>query len=264
MNGSEKDFQEKLQLNYNENSLIVRFSAFNYRDVAATRYSYMLEGYDKDWSEPSGYSFAQYLRLPPGRYVLHVKVYGSGQPDKEQTLDIVIRHPWWATWWAYLVYFIVVIAVGYVVYRQLRTIYDLRRRISIEKELTEYKLMFFTNISHEFRTPLTIIRGAVERIRSIKEIPADLRQPVSNMGRSTDRMLRLINQLLEFRKMQAGKLSLSLEDIDIIGFVRNIYQNFSDLAENKQISYSFTSNVKAYEIPIDRQHIDKVDRKSVV
>ena len=258
VNGSEKDFQEKLQLNYNENSLIVRFSAFNYRDVAATRYSYMLEGYDKDWSEPSGYSFAQYLRLPPGRYVLHVKVYGAGQPDKEQTLDIVIRHPWWATWWAYLVYFIVVITVGYVVYRQLRTIYDLRRRISIEKELTEYKLMFFTNISHEFRTPLTIIRGAIDRIRSIKEIPADLRQPVSNMGRSTDRMLRLINQLLEFRKMQAGKLSLSLEDIDIIGFVRNIYQNFSDLAENKQISYSFTSNVKAYEIPIDRQHIDKV------
>lgn len=258
VNGNEKDFQEKLLLNYNENSLIVRFSAFNYRDIAATRYSYMLEGYDKEWSEPSGYSFAQYHRLPPGRYVLHVKVYGSGQPDKELTLNIVIRHPWWATWWAYLVYFIVVIAVGYVVYRQLRTIYDLRRRISIEKELTEYKLMFFTNISHEFRTPLTIIRAAIERIRSIREIPADLRQPVSNMGRSTDRMLRLINQLLEFRKMQAGKLSLSLEDIDIIGFVRNIYQNFSDLAENKQINYSFTSNVKAYEIPIDRQHIDKV------
>ena len=113
MNGSEKDFQEKLLLNYDENSLTVRFSPFNYRDVAATRYSYMLEGYDKDWSEPSGYSFAQYHRLPPGRYVLHVKVYGSGGPDEEQTLDIVIRHPWWATWWAYLVYFIVVIAVGY-------------------------------------------------------------------------------------------------------------------------------------------------------
>ena len=139
---------------------------------------------------------------------------------------------------------------GLGVYRQLRTVYDLRRRITIEKALTEYKLVFFTNISHEFRTPLTIIRGAMDRIRASRDIPAELRQSLSNMGRSTDRMLRLINQLLEFRKMQSGKLQLALEDTDVIAFVRDIYQDFSDLADNKHINYNFTSNVKTCEMAI--------------
>lgn len=253
------DDVEVLDLAHDQNSLTFHFSTFNMAESADTRYSYFLEGYNLTWSEPSVYSFASYKNLSPGKYVLHVKAYSNhSQENSIKTVSIVIHHPWWATWWAYLAYLILAVALGYGLYHQLRTIYSLRRRISIEKELTEYKLLFFTNISHEFRTPLTIIRSAIERIRSIREIPADLRQPISNMSRGTDRMLRLVNQLMEFRKMQAGRLRLSLEDTDIVDFVRNIYQNFSDLAENKRINYTFSSNVKSQVIPLDRQHIDKV------
>ena len=253
------DDADEIVLAHDQNSLTFHFSTFNAMGQLATRYSYRLEGYDREWSEPSVYNFANYKNLKPGKYVLHVKAYdmhSTGSSERE--IHVTIRHPWWSTWWAYIIYAIIVSMTGFGVYRQLRTVYDLRRRITIEKALTEYKLVFFTNISHEFRTPLTIIRGAMDRIRASRDIPAELRQSLSNMGRSTDRMLRLINQLLEFRKMQSGKLQLALEDTDVIAFVRDIYQDFSDLADNKHINYNFTSNVKTCEMAIDRQHVDKI------
>lgn len=253
------DDAEELDLAHNQNSLTIECSMFNYLSSLGTQYSFMLEGYDQTWSEPSVYNFVTYKNLPPGRYILHIKAFDDNtQEPVERQFTIIVHSPWWATWWAYIMYLILFCAIGYITYKQLRTVYSLRRRISIEKELTEYKLQFFTNISHEFRTPLTIIRGAIDRMRDSKDIPADMRQPVSNMEHSTNRMLRLINQLLEFRKMQNNKLKLALEDTDIVAFTKDIFLNFSDLAENKQINYTFLPNVKTLTIPIDRQHLDKI------
>ena len=253
------DVISELRLAHNQNSLTFHFSSFNYKAASATRYTYFLEGYDKDWSELTTYSFASYKNLSPGKYVLHVKAYDNYSfSNQEKTLLIVIASPWWNTWWAYLVYLLIVAAVGYAVYRQLRTVYHLRQRISIEKQLTEYKLQFFTNISHEFRTPLTIIRGAMERIKAQASIPAEMRQPVSNMDKSVNRMLRLVNQLLEFRKMQNGKLRLALEEVDVVKFLKDIFQNFWDIAENKHISYTFSTQEKSRKVYVDRSHLDKI------
>lgn len=254
---SVRPIADKVSLAHNQNTLTIRFSTFTFN--TSTRYTYWLEGYDRQWSEPTTYSFADYKNLPPGHYTLHVKAYDSNRSaNAECQLAIVVRHPWWQTWWAYLIYIFVLAAISYAIYRQLRTVYQLRRRISIEQELTEYKLQFFTNISHEFRTPLTIIRGAMDRIRNTKAIPADLRQPISSMQKSTDRMMRLINQLLTFRRMQNDKLSLQLEETDIVAFVRDIYLNFTDIAENKQVDYTFLPSVKSFTMFIDRQHVDKM------
>lgn len=248
----------EVSLAHNQNTITIRFSSFNFAS-ASTRYTYKLDGYDQEWSELSVYSFASYKNLPPGKYTLHIKAYDNQAVGAaERTLSIVVRHPWWQTWWAYLIYLLLAGVVAGIVYRQLRTVYKLRQRISIEQQLTEFKLQFFTNISHEFRTPLTIIRGAIDRISGTKDIPADLRQPISSMNKSTERMLRLINQLLEFRKMQNNKLRLALEEVDIISFLKDIYQNFSSVAQNKQMSYTFLPNVKSYTMFIDRQHVDKI------
>ena len=253
------DDAETLTLSHDQNSLTIECTHFYWFSARGTTYSFYLEGYDQEWSEPSQHNFATYKNLPPGKYLLHIKSFDdTSQKDVEHTLTIIIRHPWWATWWAYLIYLTLLSVIGIMVYRQLRTVYQLRRRISIEKELTDYKLQFFTNISHEFRTPLTIIRGAMERIRAIGEVPAEMRQPISNMDHSTNRMLRLINQLLEFRKMQNNRLQLALEETDIIAFVHDIFLHFTDLAENKHISYTFVPNVKKLLIPIDRKHLDKI------
>ena len=118
----------------------------------------------------------------------------------------------------------------YFVYRTIRNINNLRNKIKVEKQLTEYKLVFFTNISHEFRTPLTLIQGALDRIHRTHNIPKEIRYSIKLMDKSTQRMLRLINQLLEFRKMQNNKLALSLEETDVIAFLYEIYLSFQDTA----------------------------------
>lgn len=131
-------------------------------------------------------------------------------------------------------------------------------KIKVENQLTEFKLRFFTNISHEFRTPLTIIRGAMDRISEQGDVPGRLKQPISSMQKSTDRLLRLINELLEFRKIQNEKLKLQLEETDVIDFLRNIFLTFNENAENRQMSYHFTTFAREYTMFIDRNYVDKM------
>ena len=258
VNGVLREITDRLELAHDENSLTVRFSSFNYRDVAGIRYTYKLDGYDSEWSEASPYSFASYKKLSPGHYTLRIKAYEPGKDECERTIDIIVNRPWWRSLWAYMVYMLLAALVGYVVYRQLQTVYRLEQRIAVEKQLTEYKLRFFTNISHEFRTPLTIIQGAMERMKAYPAIPAEMRQPVSNMDRSVGRMLRLVNQLLEFRKMQNDKLKLALEETDIVKQVRDIFQTFRDIADNKHITYNLFTQEKSRVMPVDTAHLDKI------
>lgn len=254
------DNAREIELNHNQNSLTVFFSDFDFVNSRGSKYSYKLDGYNDQWSVLSNMRFAMFKGLAPGHYTLHVRSYnsnGTWNPD-ELTLSIIINPPFWATWWAYLIYILLIVSIGYVIYKQLHTVYLLHNRIRIEKELTEYKLKFFTNISHEFRTPLTLIQGSMERIRTIDDMPGSMKQPISNMNRSVTRLLRLVNQLLEFRKMQNNKLALSLQKTDIIAFVNDISMNFRDVAENREIAYSFVPFASSYEMYIDKNYMDKV------
>lgn len=259
VNGVTVKAYDSLSLEHDENTLTIRFSTFNYSEMAGTKYSYWLEGYDRDWSEPDASSSATYRNLPPGKYLLHIRTYGTGQlEDDGKKLSIIIQNPWWATWWAYMLYGFLLVAVCYVVYRQISIVAKLNNRIKMEKQVVEYKLQFFTNISHEFRTPLTIIKGAMERIKGGSDIPDEMRQPVSNMDKSVNRMMRLINQLMEFRKMQSDKLHLALEKTDVVKFLKDIHHSFRDIAENKQINYTFVTSEKSHEMYVDRSHLDKI------
>ena len=151
------------------------------------------------------------------------QVYGM---KVKQHLKIVIVPPFWKTTWAMLCYVLLLMVALYFAFRIVRNFNGLRNRINVEKQLTEYKLVFFTNISHEFRTPLTLIQGALEKIQRVTDIPRELIYPLKTMDKSTQRMLRLINQLLEFRKMQNNKLALSLEETDVISFLYEIFPEF--------------------------------------
>lgn len=252
--------KEPIRLEYNQNSLTFNFSDFDYAEKQGSRYSYRLVGYDQDWSAPSPINFAAYKNLPPGKYTMEVRSLGAdGQWKNEaESIEIVIHPPLWQTWWAYLIYLIILAALGWFVWRYFKRTNDLQNRIKVETQLTEYKLRFFTNISHEFRTPLTIIRGSMERIAALGDIPGDMKQPVSNMRKSVDRMMRLINQLLEFRKMQNNKLQLALEETDVIGFIKDIYLTFHQTAENKRISYTFLPFAHKYMMYLDKSFVDKI------
>ena len=251
---------KELRLSHDQNSLTFYFSEFQYVNTQLIKYSYWLENYDKEWSEPSSLSFTTYKNLRPGKYTLHVRsynIYGMLN-SHEVTLAIVIYHPWWNTWWAWLIYLLIIAAIAWAIWHHWQQVNNLRNKINVEKQLNEYKLRFFTNISHEFRTPLTIIRGAMDRITTQGELPGNLKQPVSSMQKSTSRMLRLINELLEFRKIQNNQLRLALEETDIIAFLRSIFLTFNETAENRQISYVFTTPVREYRMFIDRNYVDKM------
>ena len=250
----------KIKLSYNENSLIFRFSDFEYNEGLTTRYTYRLRGYDKDWSSLSTENFAIYKNLEPGNYIFEVKAQNSNGEWNEAviSLPVIIRPPFWNTWLAYLIYICIAAMIGWTAFRYFKRVNELRNRIKVEQQLTEFKMQFFTNISHEFRTPLTIIRGSMERIRTIDKMPGEMKQPLFSMQKSSDRLLRMINQLLEFSKMHENKLQLAVEETEVVGFVRDIYSTFKDMADTKHISYQFISNVKRFNAFIDRSFLDKI------
>lgn len=253
-------YSDEIRLKHYQNSLLIDFSTFDYSNSGHTKYAYWLENYDKEWSTPSSLHFATFKYLNPGTYVLHVKssCESGSWHDGEAQLKIVIEPPFWKTPWAMLVYFLLLLAGLHFAFRIVRDMNSLRNRIKVEKQLTEYKLVFFTNISHEFRTPLTLIQGALEKIKGVTDIPRELAHPLNTMDKSTQRMLRLINQLLEFRKMQNNKLALSLEEADVISFLYEIFLSFSDVAEQKKMDFRFLPSVPSYKMFIDKGNLDKV------
>ncbi len=253
-------YADKITLNHSQNSFILDFSSFNFYESELTKYAYKLEPYDKEWSTPTALNFAAYKNLPPGEYVFKVKVCnGSGVWDtRETTLKIVINPPFWLTVWAFLVYALLLGVILYFAFKITRDFTRLHNKIQVEKQLTDYKLVFFTNISHEFRTPLTLIQGALERIQRIDAIPKEFVHPLQTMDKSTNRMIRLIDQLLEFRKMQNNKLALSLENTDVIAFLYEIFLSFSDIAESKNMDFQFKPSVSKYNMFIDKGKLDKI------
>ena len=251
---------KKIRLSHDQNSLTFYFSDFDYSASKKTKYTYILKGVDKDWSPLSTINFTTYKSLSPGTYHLQVKSRNENGSWNKTVIDLEIRisSPWWATWWAYLLYLLIIGAVCYITIRQIKRINNLKNQVEVETQLTEYKLRFFTNISHEFRTPLTIIKGAMEKMAVIGDIPSNLRQPMVSMRKSTDRMLRLISQLIEFRKMQQDKLQLALEEADIVAFLKDIFYTFREVAENKNINYLFSTFSKEHLMYFDKSYVDKI------
>lgn len=255
-------YSDEITLTYEQRSPNIHFSTLDYSDVRNVKYTYRLEGFDQAWSKPSSTPWAAYQKLPAGKYLLHVKACTSdGTWGKESTLVIRVKPPFYLTSWAIMIYVLLVLGVIILVVKFVHDKNVLRNRIRLEQELTRYKLVFFTNIAHEFRTPLTLMQGSLEkekRIMKANRWQTELEKTIRVMDKSVQRMLRLIDQLLEFRKMQAGKLKLSLQETDAVMFVKGICRMFDDAAESKEIAYSFESSEPSRATFLDQQMIDKV------
>ena len=255
-------YSDEMTLSYEERSPKINFSTLDYSDVNNVKYTYWLEGYDSSWSVPSPTPWVNYQNLPFGSYRLHVKAsYSDGIWGKESVLDISVEPPFYLTVWAWVFYALFLTVVIVMVVKSIREKNILKGKIKFEQEFTRYKLVFFTNIAHEFRTPLTLIQGSLEkekRIMKTNHWQLELEKTVRTMDKSVQRMLRLIDQLLEFRKMQAGKLKLSLQETDVVMFVQGICKMFDDAAESKQIDFKFESQLPAYLMYLDQQKMDKV------
>ena len=209
---------KNIELPYQENFLSFDFTAINYSSPEKTRYAYQLEGVDPDWVPSGNRRFANYTDLSPGSYTFRVKasIDNNVWNEAEANIKILIHPPWWQTWWAYGLYALLGIGllfglIHYSVSRE-RLKSDLKlKQLEAEKmhEVDQLKSRFFANISHEFRTPLTLILGPLEKFLSRSETTESADKPVyQTMQRNAKRLLHLVNQLLDLAKLETGNIQL--------------------------------------------------------
>ncbi|TWJ02349.1 signal transduction histidine kinase [Mucilaginibacter frigoritolerans] len=255
-----------LSLKYSDNVFSIEFASLNYFNPDKVKYQYMMEGFDKNWiNADNKIRKATYTNLDPGNYVFKVRATNNDQwNNKELTLHINILPPFWKTTWAYLVY--VVLIVGGLFYFRRRGIEKLRTQFSIEKEREEaqrmheldlMKIKFFTNVSHEFRTPLSLIMAPVDKL--LKQInEPDIQRQLQLVNRNAKRLLNLVNQLLDFRKMEYQELKLHEKNGDIIAFIKELSYAFTDVAEQKHIHFIFDSEIDEYYTSFDYDKIERI------
>jgi signal transduction histidine kinase/ligand-binding sensor domain-containing protein/DNA-binding response OmpR family regulator len=251
---------KEIELKHNQNSFDIEFAMLNFHLPNFNQYAYFLEGYEKNWNSITHHNIAAYRNVPPGTY--RFKVKGSNSfgiwTETETALKIVIIPPFWKSGWAYLIYSILLMIAVYFTLKLILQINRLHTAVEVERQLTEYKLRFFTNISHEFRTPLTIIRGSIENLTGMENLPSAVTKQINQMAKSSSRLLRLIDQLLEFRRLQNKRLELKLERTEAVAFFYDIHQTFKELAEKKTIDFLFESNLPQREMLLDRNKWDKI------
>lgn len=248
-----------LNLNNNQNSITLSYSNFDYAEPGSSVYQYYLEGVDKDWNPVTNKNSVSYNALQPGNYVFHLRSMGRGNKwSKERTLKIHICEPWYNMWYSWVVYLLVVAIVGYYVVRNRKEKFQLNQKMKMEKQVNDFRINFFTHVTHEFRTPLAIIQSAVSKIMDEKT-GAVSRASVQTAVRGTKRLSRLVTQLMEFRKISSDGLRLQvLAGVDIVGFVRNIYQDFWYAAKQKDIVMNYQIFEKKHEMTCDRHIVETV------
>jgi len=247
---------EVIRLNHDQSTLSFHFSNFAYKDIQSSLYQYWLEGLDNDWRPVSSMNHADYGKLPPGSYTLHLKsIAGNSKWSEPISLSIIIAQPWYNTVWAWLIYILTCACIVYYIYRSWRKNFELHQQMEVDKQLNEFRINFFTHIAHEFRTPLALIQGAVDKLVEPQSQTVS-KSSMQTVRRGTSRLLRLVNQLMEFRKINTGNLRLAVETTDVIDFVRGIYQDFWQHAKQKNITMTFHPFANRFIMPIDRHMLE--------
>lgn len=245
----------KIKLKHGQNSLTFFFSSCNYREIPSQVYQYYLEGLDHQWRPATGESHAEYSNLSPGNYVFHLRMVTQRGAGKETLLKVHISQPWYNTIWAWLVYLLLAAVIVWYISRNARERLRMHQQMQLEKQLAEFRTNFFTHVTHEFRTPLAILQNAVERIYASG---SGSRKDIQTAQRGIRRLLRLVNQFLEYRRIEAGKQRLQLENGDIVTFVHDIFHDFRIMAEQKHITLNFTPFARHFDMYFDHQLVESV------
>lgn len=257
--GADK-LESKIVLEHDENVFTFEFASLDFTSPERNLYKYKLEGFDKDWIDSRNKREVSYTNLDPGSYVFRVIGTNSDGYWNENGLaiELIINPPFWKTWWAYTIY-ILLAASGFFAIRRyelnrLKLRNDLKQKEFESKklqEVDEIKSRFFANISHEFRIPLTIILGSLEKLKSKIEDTSDDKEIVV-MRRNASRLLQLINQLLELSRIESGTANLSAVENDITKFLKRIVASFSSLAFQKKLTLNFNGS------PVEQYHSTEV------
>ena len=252
------NYTREISLPHDKNSLNIHFSNFDYPHIQNAMYQYYLEGIDNTWRPMTSINHAEFSDLNPGSYTLHIRTrIGSNQWSEENLLHITICQPWYNTVWAWCIYLLIICGAGVLYYRSWRRNFELNQQIALEKQMSDFRINFFTHISHEFRTPLAIIQSAVEKMMTKGEGNAS-KNNINTLSRGTKRLQRLINQLMEFRKINMGNMKLNVEKGEIIGFVRAIYNDLYTVAKQKDVTMNFTPWTSNHEMLFDQEKVETI------
>lgn len=259
---------ESIRLEHTENSIGFEFASLDYAAPEKIQYAYMLKGFDKDWKyTDASKRYANYTNLDYGNYTFLVKATNSDGiwSNVTASVQVVIDPPWWNTIWAFIAYVCIGALVLYgfrmLVLMRVNLMHDIKlERVQREnmEQLNKAKLQFFTNISHEFRTPLTLIIGPAQQLLDLGEGGKFLREQLTNMNSNAQRLLRLVNQLLDFRKVESGNFKLQVTEGNLVQFVKEIKLSFDALAEQMNITFECEMSSNMISAWFDRDQFEKV------
>lgn len=245
----------------------IDFSSLNYNHTLNNKYQYQLEGFNEEWVNAEFTTSATYTNLNPGKYTFKVRATDVAYKPitKEKSIQITIQPPLTRTWYAYTFYVLVflglILLFNYFYLGKVRLQYQLRNERDEKeriKELNQYKLRFFTNISHEFMTPLTIILSSLEHAFSKYKISGRLNWQLGLALRNAKRLKNLNSELLDFRKIEQGHLKLKVQKNDIVSYLENIYTAFEEIANSKEIEYTIEKEADLIQVYYDARQMDKV------
>lgn len=251
-------YTESIKLAHNQNSLILEVATSNYTQNKY-KYEYQLEGFDRTWL-PLHSPKIVYTNLDPGHYKLTVREKNDSQTIcGERSLHIYIRPPFYANLYAYLLYILILCLVLYAIIRFNTRQAKLKASLEFEKkekerikEMNQVKLRFFTNISHEFRTPLTLIIGQIENLLQLNKLSPSMYNRLLRIYKNASHMRTLISELLDFRKQEQGYLKLKVECRDIVAFTKEVYMSFYEYALKHHIAYRFETSEPSINLWLTR------------
>ena len=257
-----------INLTWREKTFLFEFAALDFSNPTGTKYRYRLKGYDKDWiyTDASART-ASYSNLPYGEYVFEVYAASSDGfwSDEPASIIVNILPPWWLSWWAKMLYAVFVLALLWFIYRYIAARIEFRQKLFEERvkhdknqELMNAKLQFFFELSHEFRTPLTLIIDPLEQMLAGKTDEKQSLYYMKVMNRNARQLLELINQLLDFRKIQSKSLPMEYVRTDLAGFIRNAVAAFEYKASEKNILLSVKSFQYDIEVDFDKDKMGKI------
>lgn len=257
---------DQINLSYKHDVITFEFASLDYSAPKKNQYAYKLDGYNNDWISSGNLGSATYTNLPNGEYTFRVKGSNNDGIWNEEglSLAVIISPPWWHTWWAYAFYMVIFLSILYGARRYELNRFNLKNQLEIERiqtdtlrNLDQLKSHFFANISHEFRTPLTLITGQIENLME-SDVDRKNKRKLESINLNAERLLTLINQLLDLSKLEAGKMELNSEPQNIVSFLKNLLFSFESLADTKNIALNFSSVRAVIHVDFDADKMEKV------
>lgn len=246
---------DEITFSYDQNIFSIDFSVLNFIKSGKNKYAYKLDGFEKHWNN-TDIPTATFTNLPDGEYHLLVKgANNDGVWSKDiASINIIVKPPFWKTWWAYLFYLLLLAGIFFLFTRFLLMKALLKR----EHDINKIKLDFFTHVSHEIRTPLTLISGPLEKIIQDTQENKSINRQLLGVNKNVRRLSRLVNELMDFRKVESGKMKLNITSDNLVSFAKEIYLSFQQIAIQKGVDYKFISSEKNIEASFDKDQLEKV------